>query len=107
MNHFKLKRATISIQANKNTNSRYDEDLGFWLPYKNTDTFSLNGNFDWPVKSTFQIDYDPDHGWASTLSKPVFPDGKIKKADAYHFTEGSLIDDVRSVLKKRRHVVSA
>ncbi|MFK7911127.1 MAG: hypothetical protein AB8F34_11095 [Akkermansiaceae bacterium] len=75
--------------------------VGAWLPFSLKDTLDIEGAIGLNTKSKFSLRYHTDSGWASSMAKPIFEAGVIKKADAYHFTEDSLLDDIRRVLAKK------
>ncbi|MCP5537673.1 MAG: hypothetical protein H7A51_15750 [Akkermansiaceae bacterium] len=76
-------------------------DIGRWIPMSKKDTLSIKGEIEYSAKFTFSIKYDPDRDWRSTISEIKVDEAELKKADAYHFTEDSLLADVRAVLKKK------
>ena len=76
-------------------------EFGRWIPAKTTDTFSLTLQINQPLECKMVANYHPDTGWTSSMTPPTLDPNLIKKADAYHFTENSLLSDVRHVLKKQ------
>jgi len=86
----------------KDMPNRFTETaIGRWMPLKRTDSFEMKGRFDYPAKSEFHVTYDPDRGWAGTLSRPEFDEKEIAPGDAYEISLESLAGRVMEVLEKK------
>lgn len=76
-------------------------DIGLWIPMSKKDTLKITANMTYSAEFNFSIKYDPDRDWRSSVTEIKVDESRLKKADAYHFSEDSLLEDVRTVLKKQ------